>query len=136
VISEAEPKVAQRGQRAHAGQVFVPRLGWLGADGRGPEGGEPTVIRAGADGRPGPVPADEPGPVEDAESVLDRPLGHAGEPGEVAGREHLVGTEQGEQVPIRRRQHPPARDGQSISVWLRGDLDMGSPSVRTRRIGR
>jgi hypothetical protein len=48
------------------------------------------------------VPADEPGPVEDAEPLLDGALGDPGEADELAGRERLVLAEEGEQVPVRR----------------------------------
>lgn len=34
-------------------------------------------------------------PVADTEAVLNRAIGHAGEPDELVGREHLVFVEQG-----------------------------------------
>jgi len=56
------------------------------------------------------VPADKLGPVEDTETVLNGALGDPGEADELAGREHLVLAEEGEQVPSASRGRYPNRE--------------------------
>ncbi|MHB8293455.1 MAG: hypothetical protein ACYDH5_02245 [Acidimicrobiales bacterium] len=89
------------------------------------------MVGGGADRYPGAVSADEPGRVEDAESVLDGALGHPGEADELAGREHLVLAEEGEQVPVRRPESVPP----DLENGSGGRLDVCFFCVRARRSG-
>jgi hypothetical protein len=130
MVCEVEPQLAQRRDRAHTAEVLVPRLGWSRSDGRRPEGGQPDVVGGGADRYPGAVQADEPGPVEETQSVLDGAFGQPGEADELAGREHLVLTEEGKQVPTLGVGTPPDLENGSG-----GRSDVCIFCVRARRSG-
>ena len=66
--------------------------------------------RSGADRHLGPETANQPGPMEPAQPVLDGALGQLGQTDELAGREHAVLAQQAEQPPIGRGQ-PSQRAG-------------------------
>ena len=134
---EAEPQVAQGHDRPQASEILAPRPRRLGADRRGPEGGEPDVLGAGPDDRPRAVPVDQPGAVEHTEALLEGSLGHAGEPQELAGREHLVLVEQDEQLPVGRPKRVgrcPA--GRASASNDGGELDRAAKSRPPAKISR
>ena len=90
------------------------------------------MVGGGADRCPGAGPADEPGAVEGAEAVLDGPLGHPGETDQLAGREHLVLAEDGEQVPV----HHPRAALPGPEKGTGGSSDVRVTGVRARRGSR